>query len=603
MLRKPCRPGQRRRGNRINEARPHFLPPPLRGRVGERGGPPRRTRPPAPPPRTTGASPPATTVPRCKGCLPQHLANCTDAGRPPRRSVAPPHTLAIRVSTTAAGNPDTSRVQGVVARVRYRGAKPPLRWRSRGQVRTLRPTAPIATRPYRPRHPSVGNRPGHPESSGCKGSLRALASADANRRSWRHARAAHFGPRADRHRPPRTLAPERRPPARQPESSGCKGSLRAFAPRTQTAAPAAAPRPQILARARIATAHHHPRHPSVDNRRGSRILGVQGIVARVRTADESRRSCRPARSARFGPRANRHRPPHRPRHPSVGDRPGSPDPRGVWDRCAILPRPLREWAARSGPRVRRGGPTQQACPSARPSLPAAPCPTRRPPCHVARGVTAVPAIAPTRPSVRPPHAPPAPNPPTTTVPRSMGCHRSPAIAPSLPIGPSTPRTTGAKPAHHHRATLQGVSPHSPQLHRTRPSARPPPHHRRQTCPPPPCHVARGVTAVPAIAPNPPIGTLTTNTTGAKPGHRHRATLQGVSSQSPQLHQTRPSARPPASQTPTPAHRDRPTVHGLAAQYHRHTAPAPRTTANAQGQCGKSQTCGEDGGGTQLHRGS
>ena len=380
----------------------------------------------------------------------------------------------------------------------------------------------------------------------------------------------------------------------------------------------------VLAIAPIPAAHradrrrppHQPRHPSIGTGCAARFLGVSnssGCKGSLRAF--APRTQAAARAARPGPnvsarRADRRRPP--PSASRCRHRPGSPDPRGVWDRCAILPPPLRAWAAKSGPRARRGEPTHQARPSARPpnstgakpvhrhratlqgvssqspqlhqTRPSVRTPPHRrrqtrpsPPCHVARGVIAVPAIAP-NPSVGPPTpASPAPTPPTTTVPRSMGWHRvprhctSPAHRPAHPrtagaklahrhratlqgVSPQFPQlhqprssarpppgTTGAKPAHRHRATLQGVSPQFPQLHQPRPSARPPPHHRRQTRPPPPCHVARGVTAGPRNCTKP--ARRPTAPPAPTPAHHHRPTFHGVAPRASPLHQTRPSARP------------------------------------------------------------
>ena len=69
--------------------------------------------------------------------------------------------------------------------------------------------------------------------------------------------------------------------ARQAGSSGCKGSLRAFALRTKADARAAPPGPHASARAPIATAHHTALATRVSTTGpAAPILGVYGIVAR-----------------------------------------------------------------------------------------------------------------------------------------------------------------------------------------------------------------------------------------------------------------------------------------------------------------------------------
>ncbi len=210
-------------------------------------------------------------------------------------------------------------------------------------------------------------------------------------------------------------------------------------------------------------------------------------------------------------------------------------------------------------------------------------PRPSPPSHVARGVTAVLAIAPNPPvgpPTRPPAGPSAHPPPPSHVARGVTAVL--AIGPSPPVRPPGHRPTGPSPR-----------------------------------PPPPSHVARGVTAVLAIAPSLPFGRATPHRTrqppptatvprckachrsprnytkpaprsghspppAPAPGRRHRPTLQGVSPQSPPLHQTRPSARLPAPPAPAPAHRHRPTFHGVAAQsppFHQTRSPVrPPSTA-------------------------
>ena len=339
---------------------------------------------------------------------------------------------------------------------------------------------------------------------------------------------------------PRHAASPRTRPRRAPvaEASGCMGSLRAFAFRTQAGSLARSEGGKFWRAARIAAAH----------RSG---LGASGHRHWV----------------------------------------GRPNPRGAWARCARLamvqipaaattprckgchrsPRICTKPARRSGhPHHRRQPaatatvPRSKGChrsprhctktpPSAQPLRTTGASPRPPPPCHVARGVAAVSQLhqnAPVGPATSHHRRQPAA---AATTPRCKGCHRSPRNCTKTRPSARPLRTTGTAHVRRHRATLQGVSPQSPQLHQTRPSARPLRTTGASPRPPPPCHVARGVAAVPAIAPK----------RARRSGHphhrrtrsqRHRATLQGVSPQSPQLHQTHPSVRPsapPAHPQPTP----------------------------------------------------
>ena len=234
----------------------------------------------------------------------------------------------------------------------------------------------------------------------------------------------------------------------------------------------------------------------------------------------------------------------------------APVSRVVWGSCAQTPRhlrsPLRARAAKSGSRVgERGRAPHRARPPTRPPQrhrrgparhrrlgasgscamrdttpgPAAGSATPHhrhrnrppPPSHVARGVAAVRAVTPNR-ACRIGHtAPPTPSPVTATVPRSKGCcgPRS-HNRPRLPARP--PRTTDAVPGHRHRPTLQGVSSRPAQTRQAAPASPPTPHHG-----------APGPTTPPTVLPpSPPLPPL--------PGHRHRPTLQGVSSRSAQTRQ-------------------------------------------------------------------
>ena len=256
----------------------------------------------------------------------------------------------------------------------------------------------------------------------------------------------------------------------------------------------------------------------------------------------------------------------------------APVSRVVWGSCAQTPRhlrsPLRARAAKSGSRVgERGRAPHRARPPTRP-----PQRHRRGPGrHRRLGVRGVVArcATPRLARVRIGHAaPPTPEPATTTVPRCKGCRCGPRshAKPRLPDRPR--RTTDAVPGHRHRPTLQGVSSRSAQSQQAAPAGPPTPHHRRRPRSPPPSHVARGVVAVrtdtpgracrPAHPAPPTPSPVTTTvprckgcrraprsharprlparpprTTDAVPGHRHRPTLQGVSSRSAQTRQAAP----------------------------------------------------------------
>ena len=233
----------------------------------------------------------------------------------------------------------------------------------------------------------------------------------------------------------------------------------------------------------------------------------------------------------------------------------APASRVVWGSCAQTPRhlrsPLRARAAKSGSRVgERGRATHRAGPTTRP-----PQRHRRGPArHRRLGVRGVVARCAT--------------------PRLARLHDRPR------------RTTDTGTGHHHRPTLQGVSPRSAQSRQTAPAGSATPHHRRRPRSPPPSHVPRGVIAVRAVTtaracrpahtapptPSPVTATVPRckgccrgphrharprlparprRTTRTGPGHRHRPTLQGVSLRSAQTRQAAPAG------SANPHHRRRP----------------------------------------------
>jgi hypothetical protein len=244
------------------------------------------------------------------------------------------------------------------------------------------------------------------------------------------------------------------------------------------------------------------------------FLGVQGVVARVRTTDPSRLSWRRARAANPGqPRGSSRRPTLQPRRPSAPSwQRGSSGCKGSLRGFAPRTQAASSGAGQCGKfrpaariavtnRTRLGAPTsapvrQSGSSGCKGSL--------RAPCHRTKPCGRL-NLRDLHGPVLTHHAPPAPAPPTATVPRCKGCHRASSSAlevwaaksgprvgergqphqPHLPARP--PRTTGANPAHHHRPTLQGVSSRFPPAPiATRRADWPPPRptasadHRRRT---------------------------------------------------------------------------------------------------------------------------
>ena len=300
-------------------------------------------------------------------------------------------------------------------------------------------------------------------------------------------------------------------PVRQRGSSGCKGSLRGIAPRTQAAPRCAGRGRQSSPAARIAAVHRT----------------ILGAPASARVWQRGSSGCKGSLRA---PHAAR--PPGTPHHRR---QPAAPPPchvaRGVIADLAIAPTPP------AGPPTRTIG--------ASPRLP--------PPCHVARGVIADLAIAPT-----PPAGPPTPHhrrrlAATTTVPRCKGCHRRPCDC-------TNPARRSATPHHRRQPAATATVPRCKECHR-----------RPRDCTNPP--------ACP-----------TTRTTGAGLAPHHRLALHGVAARSPPPRQSRPPTepvRPPPPSTLPCGPRPPP--------------PVTARAVKARGPVRQKQIRGKGGGGADVHR--